>query len=78
MKTSKVEAANIILREYNRAMHVSEILSIAIERGLITTNGKTPVSTLAADLLKENMRRSSRGEKIRFEKVAPGTWQLIE
>ena len=75
---SKTTAGYMILAESKKPMHVHEICEIAIKRGLIKTKGKTPASTLAADLLLENRRRESTGKKTRFVKVGSGTWALAE
>ena len=74
---SKTEAAYLILTEYNKPMNVREIVKIALDRGLIEVKGKTPDSTLAADLLQENRRRTERNLPLRFRKVSPGTWEAI-
>lgn len=73
---SKTEAAYTILQESKRPMKLAEIVSAALERKMIITNGKTPNSTLGADLLLENRRREKRGAKPRFKKVGPGTWTI--
>lgn len=74
---SKTDAAYLILQETNQPMHIREIISIALDRGLITVKGKTPESTLATDLLLENRRRQKQNKPNRFKKVGPGTWMAI-
>lgn len=75
---SKTEAAYMILKEKRRPLHIQEIIKIALDRKLINTEGKTPASTLGADLYLENKRKKKLGLKPRFVKVAPGTWALTE
>jgi hypothetical protein len=75
---SKTEAAYKILKAAKKPLHISEILATALKKEMIKTRGKTPLSTLAVDLLLENRRRTERGEKLRFVKVASGTWGLVE
>ncbi|HHX67581.1 MAG TPA: hypothetical protein GX708_05935 [Gallicola sp.] len=68
---SKVEAAYLILREYDREMTYKEIIDIAIKRGLIVTKGKTPDQTLRVDIMNENKRRQSQGKELRFNNTKP-------
>ncbi|MHB8192942.1 MAG: winged helix-turn-helix domain-containing protein [Bellilinea sp.] len=75
---SKTSAAYLILKEAGKPLTVREILLIALSRNLFNVNGKTPETTLNADLHNENMRRKGRGERTRFTKVAPKTWALTE
>jgi hypothetical protein len=44
------DAALLILSETNRSMSAKEIAEIALDRGLIRTNGKTPDCTIAATI----------------------------
>jgi hypothetical protein len=57
-------------------MKLAEIVSIARDRNMIKTIGKTPESTLGSDLLMENRRKERRGEAARFRKVSLGTWEI--
>lgn len=66
MKTSKVEAAYIILKREKKAMTYKEIVTISIKEGLIVTVGKTPAETLRVDIYHENKRRLKRGISPRF------------
>lgn len=75
---SKTEAAYKILKESKKPLHVEDIIKIALDKKLIKTQGKTPESTLAADLLFENRRKTKKGSKLRFIKVGSGTWGLTE
>lgn len=47
---SFLEAAKVILRESGRPMTAREVTGIALKRGLIASNGKTPEATLLAQL----------------------------
>lgn len=47
---SFLKAAISILEETGREMTATEVARIAIERGLVKSNGKTPGATLAAQL----------------------------
>ena len=64
---SKVEAAYIILKRYNRKMTYKEITKIALKEGMFTTKGKTPDQTLRVDILKENQRRLKSNRELRFD-----------
>jgi hypothetical protein len=61
------EAALEILGNASRALTAREIVEVALNRGLITPKGKTPVATMSAELY----RRA--GSDVRLRKVAePG------
>lgn len=75
---SKTEAAYKILKERKKPLHVSEIIEIALEKNLISTEGKTPHSTLSVDIYLENKRRENRNIPLRFKKVGPATFGLTE
>ncbi len=75
---SKAEAAYLILKDYGKPLHVKEIIRIALSKSMIETKGKTPESTLGADLYLENKRRTKRGKDLRFAHVGPGIWGLTE
>lgn len=75
---SKVEAAYTILKEFRKEMTYSEIVEIAIKRGMISTHGKTPDQTLRVDVLNENKRRSSRNKELRFDNSKTGYLSLIK
>lgn len=78
MKYSKTEAAIKILREKKQSMRLSEIIEIALDRKMISTTGKTPASTLSADIYLESQRKKKRKEALRFKRVSPGTYGLQE
>lgn len=75
---SKSEAAYAILKERGTAMHVDEIMELALSRGLVESRAKSPADILDAHLYLENKSRSRRGVPLRFRKVAPSTWALTE
>lgn len=78
MAYSKTQAAYLILKSRKKPLHVSAIIKIAREKKMIKTKGKTPQSTLAADLFLENKRKEKQGVKPRFVKFGPATWGLVE
>jgi hypothetical protein len=47
---SFLDAAIIILKETQREMTAKELADVALQRGLVTSAGKTPDATLAAQL----------------------------
>lgn len=75
---SKTEATYKILKRYRKPLHVKEIINIALSQKMIFTKGKTPESTLGADLYSENKRRKEQGRRTRFCRVGPGIWGLTE
>jgi len=75
---TKVEAAYLILKEYNKPLHVREIIRIALAKKMIETKGKTPWSTMGADFYNENKRRTNQGRELRFMRVDEGLWGLVE
>jgi len=78
MTLSKTEAAYLILKTNKKPLHTKEIIEIALNKKLIKTKGKSPESTLAADLLLENRRRAKQKIKPRFIKVGPRIWGLTD
>ena len=75
---TKVEAAYLILKEYNKPLHVREIIRIALAKKMIETKGKTPWSTMGADFYNENKRRTKLGRELRFMHIDEGLWGLVE
>lgn len=47
------QAAEEVLRRSKRSMTADEITERALERGLISTRGQTPVATMAATLYRD-------------------------
>jgi hypothetical protein len=54
-----LEAARKILREQRRPMTAQEVIDEALQRGLITTHGKTPAASLAAKLYTHVSRQTN-------------------
>lgn len=73
---SKTEAAYKILKVKRKPLHLNEIIDIAIRKNMIRTKGKTPASTLGADLYAENKRRKKQRRELRFRRVGQGVWAL--
>lgn len=65
-------AAKIILQKNNRAMSAEEITEIALEEGMISTEGKTPVATMGAQLYQD----TKYNEKSEFERAGRGLFIL--
>ncbi len=72
MNTFK-DIAYQILQEVNRPLHSNEITKIALERGWLKTAGKTPESTMSAQLITDI---NSKKDKSRFIKSAPLIFSL--
>jgi len=62
-----------ILQETGKPLHSSEITKIAIERGWLQTEGKTPEATMSAQLVVDV---NKNGEASRFIKTAPSTFSI--
>ena len=67
------EAAERVLKEARKPLHVREIARIALEKGLWQTRGKTPHATVGARLYTDINRRK---EESPFILVAPQTFGL--
>ena len=72
MKTFK-QAAIKVLQEENRPLHAKDITKLAIKRGYLTTDGKTPEATMNALLIVDI---NKNGDKSQFKKVGPQTFKL--
>ena len=66
------------LREGERMLHYREITKRAIAAQLIHTKGKTPESTMAAQIGTDIRRREERGERQRFVRYGRGMIGLIK
>ncbi|MES0489589.1 MAG: winged helix-turn-helix domain-containing protein [Leptospirales bacterium] len=87
MKTTRTfkDAAKYILEENNRAMHTNEITELALEKGILITDGQTPSATMGAQLYQDTkynsssiFERAGRGlfllkSKTGNEPISPGT-----
>jgi hypothetical protein len=67
------EAALAVLQQEGRPMHSREIAEKAVERGLLSHVGKTPVQTMSARL---SAAVSKGNEKGAFARVRPGVFAL--
>ena len=59
-----------------RALHYRVITEKAIELGLLTTHGKTPASTMSAQILRDMERCEKQGIPLRFFRQGPGIFGL--
>lgn len=66
---SFAEAAYQVLKQAGKPISVNEITSLVLERGMISTRGKTPSATMGARLYVDT---NNKGEKSRFVKVNRG------
>jgi hypothetical protein len=73
--TSFAQAAYQILKQAGKPLTVGEITSIAFEREMVSTRGKTPSATMGARLYVDI---KTRGDKSRFVKVKRGKFALRE
>jgi len=78
MPMSFTDAAELILRREGRPMSAREISEIALAKGLIVTEGKTPASTMGANFHLEGVRKAKQRKKGRFVRFATGKWGLRE
>jgi hypothetical protein len=69
-----IDAAITLLREHGRPMHVEELCREAVDRGLLSRPGKTPLRSMKARLTTE-AKKPDGGGVIRVE---PDVWFLRE
>lgn len=69
------EAAYQILKQAGEPLTANEITSIALERGMISTVGKTPSATMSSRLYVDVTRK---GDDSKFVKVSRGKFALRE
>ena len=72
-KKGCLAAAVEVLKDAKEAMSAKAIVTVAIERGLWTTSGKTPEATLYAAIIREIAKK---GDGSRFRKAARGRFEL--
>lgn len=72
MNTFKQSAIEI-LKKTGKPLHYTEITRLALESGILETEGATPEATMAAQLI---MEIKNKGEGSDFTKTAPGTFAL--
>lgn len=75
-----LDAAEMVLKLPNspKEMHYGEITKVAIDNGLLITEGKTPEATMIAQITTDMKRAKSRGENGRFVKGSRGLYGLAE
>ena len=67
------KAAIKILQEVKHPLHYKEITRLALEKGILKTDGKTPEASMNAQL---TMDIKNKGKASDFIKVAPATFAL--
>ena len=72
-KTSLLDAAVQVLQDAGHPMNTREIVEHVREKGIWTTQGKTPAATLYAAILREIQKK---GGQARFEKTERGNFAL--
>jgi len=72
-KPTFADAAEKVLEEAGKPLKASMIATIAIEKGLISTEGKTPGASMEASL---SVAAKTKGEASRFVRTAPRTYGL--
>jgi hypothetical protein len=72
MKTFK-KAAIQILQEEQKPLHAKDITKLAVKRGYLNSDGKTPEATMNALLIVDV---NKNGDKSVFKKVGPQTFSL--
>jgi len=76
--SSFTKAAYKILKDEGKPLTAEEIFHRAVDKGLLTTRGKTPYATMWASLYLENIRKMKRGERLRFRQYKDKIWGLAE
>jgi restriction system protein len=72
-KPTFADAAEMVLEEAGKPLKGSKIAAIAIEQGIISTEGKTPGATMEAALA---VAVKKKGDASRFVRTAPRTYGL--
>ncbi len=67
------QSAITILKEYNIPLHYKEITRLALEKGILETEGKTPESTMSSQLI---LDIRNKGKASDFIKTSPSTYAL--
>ena len=73
-KLSFKEVAAQILKSANEPLSAKEIVELAIQEGILSTEGQTPEATMAAQLYVD----INKNKKSKFKKVGKGKFILIE
>lgn len=75
---SFVEAAEKVLTEEKKPLAYKEITSLAITKGYLITDSKSPEISMHVSLSTEIKRRKDRNEPQRFESLGQGYFRVIE
>ena len=77
---SFVDAAETVLRSSgaHEPMHYTAITELAIDQGLLETEGRTPATSMSAIVGTDIRRRQARGEQQRFVRLGGGMIGLAE
>ena len=70
---SGLDAAAQVLREVGEPMNAQDLVARILERGLWTTEGKTPAATIYAAMIREVQ---AKGSASRFQKVDRGRFAI--
>jgi hypothetical protein len=70
------EAAAQVLSENGGPLPVADITQRALAQGLISPKSDDPVTYVRAAIRKDNRRRESRGEPVRFSTSTRGVYDL--
>lgn len=68
-----ITSAIKILEEVQKPLHTKEITRLALEQGILETDGKTPEASMSTAIIL-NIR--NKGKKANFVKVGPSTYEL--
>ena len=75
---SFTDAAEAVLRSSGEPMHYAAIAQLAIEQGLVSTEGRTPATSMNVMINTDIRARQSRDEPPRFVRVGTGLYGLAE
>ena len=67
------EAAKQILKKHKKPLHYKEITRLALEEGILETDGKTPESSMNAQIVTDI---KNKGDASDFIKTAPATYSI--
>ncbi len=68
------EVASQVLKTKNEPLTAKEIVDIALQEGILSTEGKTPEASMSAQLYVD----INNNKKTKFKKVGKGYFSLIE
>jgi len=70
------KAAQTVLKNTDRAMHVNEIYEVIIRQNLYTFGAKNPKSVLS-QTIREKSTANPKAKTVLFRMVGPGTYELF-